>query len=349
MHFNEMRMRQQDFQKLLQKYRRGLCTPEEEALIDEWFRAMDAVDVHLPDEEVVEIRRRSFTRVRKHVAGSREGSPTRGRTFWAVAATVTILALAAATFLLRLPATQEIPSIAGNGERRVSNTTAKVLELALQDGSRVFLKPKSTISWREPFTTERQVCLEGEAFFTVTKDSLHPFLVNTRDVVTKVLGTSFLVSAFKEDVNVTVEVMTGKVSVMTKRAPGQSQEHPEETILTPNQKIIYNKQKHLTSRGLVNKPLPTVSHDVISRMHFEEAPVKEIFQGLEKVYGVEIDFDERTFRSCILTTSIGGGSLYSRLDMICKAIEATYTVEENRIVIAGNGCGQNPGSRNVSP
>jgi hypothetical protein len=78
----------------------------------------------------------------------------------------------------------------------------------------------------------------------------------------------------------------------------------------------------------------------MGRMHFEGAPVSRIFDQLEKVYGVEIDFDRIVFSSCTLTTSIAEGNIYDRLNMICKAIDARYVLKENHIVIEGNGCVQ---------
>ena len=66
---------------------------------------------------------------------------------------------------------------------------------------------------------------------------------------------------------------------------------------------------------------------------------EEIFEAIEKVYGLDIVFDEAKFSSCTLTTSISDGGLFNRLDIICGAINATYSVKENQIVIEGTGCG----------
>ena len=76
----------------------------------------------------------------------------------------------------------------------------------------------------------------------------------------------------------------------------------------------------------------------IKRMRFEEASVSEIFTALEEIYGVDIVFDEKLLAACALTTSISDGTIYNRLDIICKAIGATYTVEETQIVVSGLGC-----------
>ena len=92
---------------------------------------------------------------------------------------------------------------------------------------------------------KREVHLEGEAFFEVAHDTLRPFFVYTGNITTKVLGTSFTVSA-RENV-VFVEVKTGRVSVTQTTQKSASPRHTltEEIILTPNQKAVYNGQQIL--------------------------------------------------------------------------------------------------------
>ena len=339
-------MRQQEFQKILKRYREGLCTPEEQALIEKWFKAMESwQDPSLDESAKAEIRNRSWSQVHNHIHESKlkafgqygknpslEISPKRA---WGLAACITIVAISA-VFVLRGPRVdRDQPKEFHAQKRTITNDTKREMEVRLDDGSRVVLKPNSKLIISEPFViAQRVVTLEGAAFFDVSRDTLHPFLVHTKEVITKVLGTSFTVSAFADDDNITVAVMTGSVSVMTKKDTDSTRA----TVLTPNQKVIYNKSKNIVSRGLVNEPLPIVPTEVVKRMQFEAAPISEIFTALEEVYGVDIAFDEDIFSSCILTTSIAEGNIYSRLDMICKAIDAQYVLQQNKIVITGPGC-----------
>src|SRR5690606_35184035 len=94
------------------------------------------------------------------------------------------------------------------------------------------------------------------------------------------------------------------------------------------------------SRMIVSEPKAIIPAEEFDRMRFEGAPVKEIFDALEKVYGVDIAYDEEKFATCTLTTSISGQNIYNRLDIICKVIGASYEVKDGRIMIYG------PGSKN---
>ena len=92
------------------------------------------------------------------------------------------------------------------------------------------------------------------------------------------------------------------------------------------------------ARRIVEKPQPMVSAEEMERLRFEEAPLQDVLEAIEKVYGVHIDYDADKFSSCTLTTSVSGGGLYNRMDIITSAIGAHYELKEDRIVISGTGC-----------
>ncbi|MCP4311824.1 MAG: DUF4974 domain-containing protein [Bacteroidetes bacterium] len=86
-----------------------------------------------------------------------------------------------------------------------------VTTIDLPDGSRVFLNEGSEITYPGSFDQEREVKLEGEAFFEVMSDPVNPFTVRSGRVVVSVLGTSFNIKERGREDNVEVFVETGKV------------------------------------------------------------------------------------------------------------------------------------------
>ncbi len=70
----------------------------------------------------------------------------------------------------------------------------KRAHLQLSDGTRVWVNSASVVRFPAVFGDTRDIFVEGEAYFEVTKDSLRPFVVHTDDFATRVLGTSFDVS-----------------------------------------------------------------------------------------------------------------------------------------------------------
>lgn len=93
----------------------------------------------------------------------------------------------------------------------------------LPDGSQIILNSGSTLAHQRSFGNDvRGVTLEGEAFFSVTASET-PFVVNTFNGTTTVLGTQFNVRAWKDDVEpaTDVSVLEGKVRL----APQQTAQH----------------------------------------------------------------------------------------------------------------------------
>ena len=165
-----------------------------------------------------------------------------------------------------------------------------------------------------------------------------PFYVFANEIVTRVLGTSFKVRAFPEDRDITVAVKTGSVSVRKKKKTN-SVLSDEDIVLMPNQQAVYSRHSDKIFRMLVKDPKVILPEEEMKNIiRFDGAPVSEIFQALEKMYGVAIVFDPEAFSSCSLTTSGSGQSLYQTLDIICEAIGATYVVEDVQVKINGMGC-----------
>lgn len=86
--------------------------------------------------------------------------------------------------------------------------------VVLSDGTRVWLNSTSELVYPVQFIGDRRVVqLKGEAYFEVKHDSSRPFIVQVRDVETKVLGTAFNVSAYEDEESVYTTLLTGKVQV----------------------------------------------------------------------------------------------------------------------------------------
>ncbi|WP_294141890.1 FecR domain-containing protein [uncultured Sanguibacteroides sp.] len=108
-------------------------------------------------------------------------------------------------------------------------------KMTLSDGTKVWLNSDSEISYPVRFTDgERMVSLRGEAYFDVAKDEKCPFIVNVDRVAVKVYGTKFNVSNQKKDIVETV-LEEGRVGVIV---------NGRETMLFPNQKIVYDEKQH---------------------------------------------------------------------------------------------------------
>lgn len=223
------------------------------------------------------------------------------------------------------------------------NTTEKARLIVLADGSSVLLQPKSRITYPSRFEGgKREVFLSGEAFFEVAKNPDKPFFVYAHTLATKVLGTSFKVSAFDGDKEVKVVVKTGRVSVfpMTKEAIATQQADDKlgGMVLTPNQQIVFTPHQLRLTRSLVPDPklleLPIQSQS----FEFKGTPITEVFATLEKSYGVKIIHDAEVMKNCFLTASLSDEPLFEKINLICKTIGAQYEQLDASIIIDSKGC-----------
>jgi len=347
-------MNQGDFEEILRRYRAGQATPEEEKVIDAWYEAMgkqiNALMSNRPEEGLEEHYWNSILQQIKITEASKQGLPGEGKRstrkmvkyIAGIAASLLVAALTCFYLLVKPPVQKQF--IGGSSVGNESPMTWKIVEnieknaqvISLPDGSKITLEPQSRIKFLPAFTaTKREVYLEGEGFFEVTHNERQPFIVYAKNVTTKVLGTSFTIKAYSADKKVMVAVSTGRVSVST---PTDTVYGKSPLILTPNQKIVYDNDAKRTVKQIVEMPKLLLAPEEVKRMHFEDAPLTDIFKAIEKMYGVEIDFDKEVFSSCTLTTSLSGGGLYNRLDIICSAIGAKYAISENRIIVTGKGC-----------
>ena len=224
------------------------------------------------------------------------------------------------------------------------NTSEKPIILRLPDGSTAELAGNSRISYANNFdsTDTRDVYLSGEAFFTVTKNPGHPFRVFANEIVTKVLGTSFRVRSFEKDSVIQVSVRTGKVSVYS-QATADSKEtaspnHLGGIILTPNQELVYQKSKEKFQKTLLQNPVMIKAEVAGPGMLYEEAPLEKVFNQLGQSYSISIVYDNDLLKKCTVTADLRNETFYNKLELICKAIGASYEVIDGQVVIQSSGC-----------
>lgn len=215
------------------------------------------------------------------------------------------------------------------------NDTGKSLIINLNDGSEVTLSPKSYLSYPSEFAdSARVVYLTGEAVFSVKKQG-QTFMVHTGKVVTKVLGTRFVVSAFEEDRNITVQVQTGKVSVYVDKP---TRKEVKGLIITANQAAVFEKGANQLSKTLVENPEKLPNAAVESILKYDEVPLPVILRDMEKSYGIPVQFDADSFWACKITVAFSDESMYDKLSILCKTVSASYEIVDGQIIVSGKGC-----------
>ena len=229
----------------------------------------------------------------------------------------------------------------------ILNDKSEPMLVRLPDNSSVVLKPGSRLMYSNSFNKQRrEVSLDGEAFFEVAKDKTRPFIVYSNELVTKVLGTSFLVKAIKGSNKFSVIVNTGKVSVFDKSqlnasiidARSLTDLKGKGVLISPNQEAdFYRSDARLVKKNLAE---PAILSEVVTKtsLNFVDTPFSEVVKVLSNAYDIHINYDKNTMSDCPLTASLTHQSLYEKLRLICNAVEADYQIVEGEVEIRGKGC-----------
>jgi transmembrane sensor len=322
------------YEKLIERYIAGETTAEEDLRVEQYLKDNPADDSEVLLSEKEEIGQR----IRQKLLANTTRKPVRIGWWAAVAASVTLLAgviwYNAPKHITYFPALSSIWKSDDEGFA-VSNTSHKPQRLTLEDGSVVILQPNSRISYPEHFgERKRMVYLHGEAFFQVKRDVTKPFIVSTENLATQVLGTSFNVKSYDGAGSIEVQVATGRVSVYeTSKVSGKNG-----FILTPNQKVVFDKESRKMELGIVRNPVAVKKAEPVARFEFAETPAADVLALLEKTYGIDIVVEGDVLRNCLFTGDLNELPMFDQLDLICKAVNVEYESRGASLFVYGEGC-----------
>ncbi|WP_276485124.1 FecR family protein [Paraflavitalea pollutisoli] len=347
-------MNRRAFYHLLQRYSDGTCTEEERTLVEQWYELLD--DDHDPavsEEEVKSIVDRLWPVIKEKTLPLPADAPA--PRVWKMPALVRWSAAAAAIVVIGLSLywlmqpgkglqSGEDGTLTPQLSRKV-NTRSIPDTVLLADRSRVILEPGARLYYPDSFSVgKREVYLEGNAFFEVTKNPQAPFYVYSNNIVTQVLGTSFFVKTDAATNNVEVSVRTGKVAVYEKELPtgDRIQPSPAGVILKPNQKVIYTRNNGHFRTMLVDLPLPVSlanqQEETVTELNFvfEETALSRVLAQLESAYHIEIITENEALGKALFSGDIKGQNLFDQLEIVCQAVQATYEVRGTRILVKGD-------------
>lgn len=206
----------------------------------------------------------------------------------------------------------------------------KTFQLRLSDGTKVRLNAGTSISYPEKFLQEgeRKVFIKGEAFFEVAKDSLHPFIVDTDKMAVKVLGTTFNVSSYPDDTNVTAVLVEGAVHVYDEEAGSSSQ---NSKFLQPGQKAEWNENSENISIEEVDPSIYTAW--TTGKIVFRNTPFKDIRKILERHYNVKIHNNDTVLDKKTYNATFDVESINQVLATFNESYPINYTIKNDEVII----------------
>lgn len=201
-----------------------------------------------------------------------------------------------------------------------------IYSLELSDGTKVWLNAASSLSYSVGLLNgnlEREVYLEGEAYFEVKKDEKHPFIVRSQRQEIRVLGTHFNVNAYANEEVIRTTLLEGKVQVTSPDIKKSA------VYLMPSQQA--RLQQGAFEVATVD---PSLSLDWKNgQFQFERENLPAVMRKISRWYDIDVSFDKDYNRNDFS----GSISRKTSLDEVLKLLELTglahFKKEGRRVVV----------------
>ncbi len=200
------------------------------------------------------------------------------------------------------------------------------ITLVLADGSKVKLNSESRLRYPDYFTgTSRNVTLEGEAFFDVRKAEGTSFIVSTREISIEVLGTTFNVSAYAGESQISTTLVEGSVAL---RENGASGTH----LLKPSERAVYSIESNTFKVDSIDTELYTSW--INGYLKFSSESLEQVIKKLVRNYGVPMEITDSTLKNYKFSGKLGLQETVNQvLNVIQLAAPLDYREEYGTILI----------------
>jgi transmembrane sensor len=201
-------------------------------------------------------------------------------------------------------------------------------KLVLSDGTTVFLNSETKLRFPVVFSEKaREVELEGEAYFEVTKSEKVPFIIRVNNMQITVYGTSFNISAYNDDNSIQTTLVTGIVGIKSSDNPGKVEQR-----LVPGQQANYNRLNSEINTRRVNTDIYTAWTK--GMFVFDNEPLEKIMQKLARWYNFEVAYSDDKLRNEPFTGDLKRFDNVTKiLDMISIASDIEFKIEDKKVTV----------------
>lgn len=206
-------------------------------------------------------------------------------------------------------------------------------EVILPDSTHIWLNSGSRLKYPVRFTakTDREVFLEGEAYFEVARRNRSRFIVRLERSAVEVLGTKFNVKAYVEDRQIETSLFHGKVSFVA----NDGAENPVSELMAPGEKINFNLNTNRIQKVKFG------AEDLLgwksNRLVFADDNFDAVVRKIERWYNVRVSYRPEQFVGQRLTLALGEGeSIEQLLQIMQKVMHIRYEINSKQIDIKPN-------------
>ncbi len=173
----------------------------------------------------------------------------------------------------------------------VADTTEEII---LEDGSKIAINSASEFQFPAQFSKEeRRVKLKGEAFFDIAKNPEKPFIIETGDLIIRVLGTSFNIRNYGNEGLAEITVRSGRVEVTNENGSFSK-------ILEANDQLTFDKKRMKVQEVSKDDQLNALGWRS-GKLVFSSEKMSRVKLAIERTYNVELEFENPSVLKCPFT------------------------------------------------
>ena len=198
-------------------------------------------------------------------------------------------------------------------------------DFLLPDGSHVWLNSGSVFKFPVSFAKDkRQVELSGEAFFDVSKDASHPFLVKAGKMNVEVKGTRFNIINYPDEMLTELILESGSVRLFS----GDYEDHKTITLIKPGELASLDNNQNQLSVSNVDVEKYTAWKD--GKLIFRDDQMDEVVKKLNRWFNVEIALQSSELKEYVYTATYRDETLPQILELLKISAPIKYNVIERK-------------------
>jgi len=269
---------------------------------------------------------------------------------FAILSIIVLLVLAAGSVYFL--SNKKTEAIASEAISSVATKNGNRTNIVLPDGSQVWLNAGSNLDYNNSHFNKdiREVSLNGEAFFDVVKNSEKPFIIHTKKMDIKVLGTSFNVRSYSDEKFAEAALIRGSLEVTLK-------DRDQKIILKPNEKIsVANEEPKTETKPekvnilrpdpthipqiVVNEIKPSPKYNIIgeiawtqNKLYFEDENFENIAHLMERWFGKKVTIANESLKSVHYTGNFENETMEEVLSYLKLSKSFNFRIGTDNIVI----------------
>ncbi len=201
------------------------------------------------------------------------------------------------------------------------------VRFSLPDGTQGWLNSGSSLKYSLPFNHNRQIAVQGEAWFDVAHDADHPFEITAGNSKVKVVGTKFNLNAYPEDKYTEVVLEEGKVVFLVSGQSTAIEMKPDERLVFKNGAI-----------NIVTTEAAKYAAWKEGKLVFRGDKMDEVARRIERWYNIEVELVDKDLEKYVIRGTFQDDSLEEVIRYLCLTSPIRYRIQDR--IMLDNGTWQ---------